>query len=346
MSRLGHAFLLFLILSPAANSLVLGQPSAATPTNPALDRLEREFMRFSKQCGGTLGVGAVHLESGRQAFFNGRERFPMASSYKIPIAVQLLTRVEQGHLSLDRMVELRLKDLHPGSGTLTPLFSKPGVSLSVRNLLELMLLISDNSATDILLRLSGGPEAVTSRLRGLGIKEMDISRPTVQLIADWAGYSLPPEDEWTPELFTKLYEGTTSESRKVSADRFDGDSRDTSTPEAMVQLLQLVYAGSWGKPATRDLLMDILTRCQTGEARLKGFLPLEVPVAHKTGTIGGTANDVGIITLPDGGGHVAVAAFVKSSNKPVPERERAIAHVSRSVYDYFLFQTAEPDSRR
>ncbi|MEJ0054612.1 MAG: serine hydrolase [Bacteroidota bacterium] len=57
---------------------------------------------------------------------------------------------------------------------------------------------------------------------------------------------------------------------------------------------------------------------------------------HKTGTIGMTTNDVGIITLPNGGGHVVISVFVKSSEKEIPERERAIAEVSRAVYDYFL----------
>jgi beta-lactamase class A len=61
-------------------------------------------------------------------------------------------------------------------------------------------------------------------------------------------------------------------------------------------------------------------------------------VAHKTGTIGGTTNDVGIITLPDGAGHVAITVFVKSSEKEVSVRERTIAEVARAVHDFFLFQ--------
>ena len=65
--------------------------------------------------------------------------------------------------------------------------------------------------------------------------------------------------------------------------------------------------------------------------------PAGTIVAHKTGTIGGTTNDVGIITLPDDAGHVVIAAFVKGSSRPVESRERAIAEVSRAVYDFFLF---------
>lgn len=61
-------------------------------------------------------------------------------------------------------------------------------------------------------------------------------------------------------------------------------------------------------------------------------------MAHKTGSIGGTTNDVGIITLPDDAGHVAIAIFVKSSEKEVSARERTIAEIARAVYDFFLFQ--------
>jgi beta-lactamase class A len=63
-------------------------------------------------------------------------------------------------------------------------------------------------------------------------------------------------------------------------------------------------------------------------------------VAHKTGTIGGTTNDVGIVTLPQGAGQVAIAVFVKSSTKPIPERERVIAQIARAVHDFFLFRPA------
>jgi beta-lactamase class A len=80
-----------------------------------------------------------------------------------------------------------------------------------------------------------------------------------------------------------------------------------------------------------------MRRCETGLTRIKGSLPPGTEVMHKTGTIGMTTNDVGIVTLPGDGGHVVISVFVKSSEKEIPDRERAIAEVSRAVYDYFLF---------
>lgn len=92
------------------------------------------------------------------------------------------------------------------------------------------------------------------------------------------------------------------------------------------------------KPESAELLLDIMRRCRTGEARLRGLLPQGTEIAHKTGTIGGSTNDVGIITLPDSAGHVAMAVFVKSSEKDAAARERAIAEIARAVHDFFLFQ--------
>jgi beta-lactamase class A len=336
------SLVLFLSFATAGFAETAAKPEATALADVSFQRLEREIARAAKSAGGTVGVSAIHIESGRRVALNSSERFPMASTYKVPIAVQLLVRVDQGEITLDQMIELRPRDLHPGSGTLTSLLNKPGVVLSVRNLLELMLLQSDNSATDILLGLAGGPEAITTCIRSLNIQDMEINRPTINLIADSTGYTLPPENEWTPDLFKKLYNATTPESRKAAARKFETDPRDTSTPEAMAMLLERIYHGDLLQPESRALLLDMMERCQTGEARLKGILPSETVVAHKTGTIGGITNDVGIITLPNDAGHVVIAVFVKSSEKPISGREHAIAHIARAVYDFFLFQPSIP----
>lgn len=313
---------------------LLGITASAQTSDPALQRLEREIARLGKASGGITGATAIHIETGRRVALNGNDRFPLASSYKVPIAVQLLTLVDQGKVRLDQMIELKTSDLHPGSGTLTNLFSKPGVALSVRNLMELMLLISDNSATDICLRLAGGADAVTARMKELGINGLTVSRPTIGLISDWLGLT---EADWSSAEL-KYKRTLNDEERKATAKKFDADIRDTSTPEAMADLLVKIYRKDILKPASAELLYDIMRRCQTGDARLKGILPAGTEVAHKTGTIGGTTNDVGIITLPDNAGHVAIAVFIKSSEKEMPQRERVIAEIARAVHDYFLFQ--------
>lgn len=313
--------------------------AAAWAQDAGLRKLEAEMERVSRIAGGKVGAAVVHVESGRTALLNASGHYPMASAYKVPIAVKLLDRVDAGDLRLDQMVELRAADLHPGSGTLTPLFNKPGVSLSVRNLMELMLLISDNSATDVLLRLAGGPEAVTARMRELGYTGIHVNRPAALMIADWIGVrELPPPGEWTMERFRAAFDGVPEADRKAAAARYPDDPRDSATPADMARLLVNIHNHALHKEATAELLLDILRRCQTGDARLKGILPEGTVVAHKTGTVGSTTNDVGIITLPDGAGHVAIAVFVKASEAPVARRERAIAEIARAAHDYFLFR--------
>lgn len=304
--------------------------------------LEREIERAARLAGGVVGVSALHLETGREIGFNAQERFPMASVYKIPIAVQLLYLIDKGKISLDMMVDLKPGDLRLGSGIIAPYLNNPGLILSVRNLLELMLVVSDNTATDILLRLAGGPEAVTGRMRALGIIDMDINRPTINLIAEASGFTLPPEKEWNLELLKKLSEEVTPETRQEALEKFVKDWRDTSTPEAMVKLLQKISRGNFLKEESKNLLLNIMERCVTGRSRIKGILLPGISVAHKTGTIAGVTNDAGIITLPDEAGQVAMAIFIKSSEKDLATRELAIAQISRAIYDFFLFNPSPP----
>ena len=101
--------------------------------------------------------------------------------------------------------------------------------------------------------------------------------------------------------------------------------------------------GIWRKeilsPESSELLIEILYGTITGAQRLKGMLPDGTRVAHKTGTVGRTTNDVGMIELPFEAGHVVVVLFTKLSKLPRSEdRERVIAQIARAVHDYFVFR--------
>ena len=328
------AAVLLLSLAPGLRAQVV-----VPEGDPALERLARELDRLAPISDGVVGVAAVHLETGREVYLNPDEPFPMASTYKIPIAVQLLTLVDQGRRSLSEMIEIRPEDLHPGSGTLSNLFDDPGVVLSLHNLMELMLLISDNSATDVTLREVGGGEAVTDRMRALGVDGIRVDRPTSLLIGDYGGVEGLPadgrigEDEWR-ELTATI----PPEQRAEANRRFVVDPRDTSTPRGMANLLRKIWFGEALSYESTEVLLDALRRVQTGAGRIRGILPPEVSVAHKTGSMGGAStNDVGIIYLPDGAGHVVTAVFVKDAGGSSSEREEAIAQISRAIYDFFLF---------
>jgi beta-lactamase class A len=323
-------------------SLVVLLPVASvaqSKPDPNLGHLKAEIERLSTLSQGKVGVGIIHLESGREVFVNPAEPFPMASTYKVPIAVTLFDLVDRNRLRLDSMITLTPGDLHPGSGTISNLLNDPGVSLSLLNLTELMLLISDNSATDLVLKAVGGGPAVNARLAAVGVQGISVNRPTIDLIADALGITaLPPEPERTIAGFGALLRGTTDSSRKAAREAFYRDRRDTSTPEGMTRLLAKLWRQELLSPASSGRLLDIMFRCETGLLRIKGLLPQGIRVAHKTGTLNlGVTNDVGIIELPDGAGHVALSVFVKESQADPETQERAIAQIARAVYDYFLF---------
>ena len=343
------AALVIAALAPPASSVDAQQSAApaAPRTAPGIARLEAQFAELAKVAGGTVGVAAVHLESGRAAYLNRGEAFPMASTVKVPLAVQLLTRVDRRELRLDSMVTVQPGDLHPGSGTLTDLFSQPGVVLSVRNLMELMLRISDNSATDILLRTAGGGAAVNARLTALGVTGVRADRPTVRLIADYVGVQNLRSDDVPIAEFGRLAAAVSDSGRRAALTAFAADPRDTATPDGMARLLEKIWKREALSAASSDLLLDIMYRCVTGAERLKGMLPPGTRVAHKTGSLGPsegirggrTVNDVGIIDLPDGAGHLIVVGFVKNADDAA-RGERALAHIARAAYDYFTLTAA------
>jgi beta-lactamase class A len=312
------------------------QSGERTPAN----RLTDEIARLETTTGGSVGVGSIHLKSGNAFYYNENVRYPMASTYKVPIAVQLLSRMEKGEIELLDMVKVEKTDLHPGSGTISRLLDDPGVILSLHNLLELMLLISDNSATDLCLKAAGGSEAVTQKMREIGISDIDISRPTFVAIANFLGVtSLEEGDTYIDEHVVKEITQLTEEQRNKAEEAFSKDLQDTATPMAMAQLLQKIWNREVLSDANSEFLLDIMSRCQTGDARIKGILPPHTPVYHKTGTIGSTTNDIGIIELPGEAGNIVVVIFIKEAKIDNEESEKTIAQIARYLYDYFLFTT-------
>ena len=172
----------------------------------------------------------------------------------------------------------------------------------------------------------------------LGVEGIRVARSTADLITDYVGAEgLPPRNERTRATYTEFYEKVSDDDRTAARDGFEADPRDTATPRGMADLLAKIWHGEGLSQESRDLLIDIMERCETGVGRLKGRLPEGTVVAHKTGTIGRTTNDVGIVYLPSDTGHVVMVAFVKESGNPVPDRERAIAEAARAAHDYFLF---------
>ena len=175
-------------------------------------------------------------------------------------------------------------------------------------LMDRMMVRSDNRATDQLIATLGGPGAVDYWLRSHGLNGIRVDRTIAQLLGD-------RRDLW--------------------------DIRDSSTPAAMLELLRLVDGDRALTPHSRALLLDMMRRCSTGSNRIRGLMPRDVVVEHKTGTLNRYTSDVGFLTLPDGR-RIAVAFFARGGDN----RPAVIATAARAIYDTFDSRLTMADSSR
>ena len=151
--------------------------------------LQAEITRIGQPIDGTIGVAAWRLDGrGPRVLVNAGQRFPMASTFKVAVAGAILSKVDRGEPT-DQLVPVDPAMMVESEG-LASTFRHPGVSVSVKNLIELMLTVSDNSATDVLTKLAGGPAAVTAWVRAQGVEGLRVDRDTAGLIRDF--FHLPP----------------------------------------------------------------------------------------------------------------------------------------------------------
>jgi beta-lactamase class A len=309
-------------------------PNVAPSAPPA--ELSAELERLAKTDAGVVGVAVEHLETGRKAAVRGGEWFPQASVRKLPVALAVLSRVERGEENLERVIELKPSDLRVGAGLLGGEWDQGVRKFSLRRLLELSLILSDNTAYDATVKAAGGIAAVQQKLREWGLPEVDVSRDSLQLFPAYNGVApVAPADDLTLDKLNKIAQNASAEQKKAAQIKLESDRRDSATPNGMNLLLGKLWRHELLKPATTAVLLNLMRRTETGAGRLKGALPAGAEVAHKTGTFARSCNDVGIVTLPAGKGHLAVSVFLKAAPGPDAPKEQIIARLSRAAYDFF-----------
>ncbi len=194
---------------------VLAVPAAAPAKDTALDTLRGEIARIAAQSEGRLGVSIVDVATGRSVSLSGGEKFPMASVFKLPVAVVLLRHVDAGALRLEEKLPIERGDLRPRG----PVFDrwKPGLSLSVGELLDDMMIASDNSAVDVLLRRLGGTKAVRDGLSALGLSGIDVDATELEMWLRSDGIEeTPPDLRMTPEaLEARVAQVSAADRRKA-----------------------------------------------------------------------------------------------------------------------------------
>jgi beta-lactamase class A len=257
------------------------------------------------------------LETGDAAMVNADEHYPMQSVYKLPIAMAMMDQVRLGQHDLDEVIGVTKEDF-VREGQRSPLRDNNpnGGEFTIRELIRLALVESDGSASDVLLRVLGSPADVQSYLTQIGVRDMKVINTEKEIGRDWQ----TQYENWaTPvaavELLRWFDAGVRTETSSDRVDQKDG------TPD-----IGLV----------RQLLID----SAPGPNRLKGLLPEDAVVAHKTGTggvqngVNSATNDIGIIDLPNGN-HLGIAVFVSDSAVDEKTRETVIAKVAKAAWDFW-----------
>ena len=243
---------------------------------------------------GRLGVAVLDTGTGALDGHRLDERFPMCSTFKFLAAALVLARVDAGQERLDRRIIVTRESLLDWA----PVTSKRvgGAGMTVAELCEAAITVSDNTAANLLLASAGGPAAVTAFARriGDGVTRLDRTEPAL--------------NEGTP-----------------------GDPRDTSTPRAMAQTLRTALLGDALSAAGRAQLVAWMSANTTGGKRLRAGVPADWRVADKTGTGRlGTTNDVGVL-WPPRRAPLVVVSYLTECKAPPDAREAALASVARAV---------------
>jgi len=314
MKLLTLVFALFLISLNYSCSSVGTTQTSANANSPQTrntgdaqnQQLENQLVQIASTAKGKVGVAALVLETGETVSLNPHDHFPMQSVYKLPIGMAVMKQVDAGKITPDQKVPVTKKDF-VRIGQHSPIrdMNPSGAEISVSDLLRYAISESDGTASDVLMKIAGGAEAVQAYLNDLGIKEMIVLNSEKEIGQDW-----------------------------------QTQYRNWASPEAAVALLRALYERRGLSESSQALLLRYMTESTPGQKRLKGLLPAGTVVAHKTGTSGtqngitAATNDIGIITLPNGR-HLAIAVFVSDSSADEATREGAIAKVAKAVWDAY-----------
>jgi beta-lactamase class A len=257
---------------------------------------QAQLAKLERTLAGRLGIFALNTSNGKQLSYRGNEYFPMCSTFKVLLASAILKRSTQ----IDGLMQQRIKYQQSDLVTYSPITEqhvKDGMTVSA--LCAAAIQYSDNTASNLLMKILGGPRAVTTFARLIGDRQFRL-------------------DRWETALNSSI----------------PGDQRDTSTPNAMGQSLQRLVLGNLLEPNLQVQLRDWLRGNTTGAARIRAGVPADWQVGDKTGTGDyGTANDIGVLWPPRRAPAV-VAIYTTQGEKDAKARNDVVASAARIVVDW------------
>ncbi|MEP0461999.1 MAG: class A beta-lactamase, subclass A2 [Flavobacteriaceae bacterium] len=276
----------------------------------SIESLKERITEVLKDKSATVGVSIQGANPADTISINGNKRLPMQSVFKYHLAVAILNQVDQGNLDLSQKVLVE-KDLVIAYNHLwSPLREKypNGGEISLAELIEYTVAWSDNLGCDVLFDLVGGPKVVQSYLHKIGIEHIAIVYKEIMMQAEW----------------DRQYENWT-------------------TTNAANQMLQLFFENTNNllSDESYHFLLKVMKDTKTGKKSIRGFLPEDVIVAHKTGSSGknskgltGALNDIGIVFLPNNS-YFYLSVLLSDSMEDKKANQKIIADIAKLAWDYF-----------
>jgi len=355
-------FLLFCLALPSAlsSSATAGPPPARAQALQA--RIEALLARTP---GMKAGVSIVHLPSGERVEVQAHRPHPLASVFKVPVMIELARQIQEGRagLSLDQVLVLRNQDRCLGSGSLQ--HRPTGTRIPVREAVELMMTVSDNTATDMVFEKIG-TSSVNRLLTGLGLRQSDVylkNRPAwlISLGMGSRFHGMSPRQiasAWTrmnPEERHQAARQVETENASLSLARFqaaeDASAERNShaenvavaaavenlgSPSDFSALLERLWKGEILDRKWTAYCLGVLSR-QKYRTRIPRLLPAGTRVWHKTGTLAGIVNDAGILEVQTREGRrdpVVVVVFLREVQQGQEEAaSELIAKIARAAWE-------------
>ena len=292
-----------------ASGLVLGATGmtlagcSSTRSRRASDHVlnTRELAALEARTGGRLGLYMLDTGTGFEAGWRSQERFAMCSTFKTLLVAHVLHEAQNGGLDLGRKYVYQQSEVVSWS-PVSEKYAGADAGMTLQQLCEAAVVVSDNTAANLLLNASGGPAGLTSWMRELGD-------------------SLTRLDRNEPDLNTAIA----------------GDERDTTTPAAMSRTMQKLLLGNVLTDAGRAVLQQSLLASRTGDKRLRAGMPKDWKIGGKTGSgDNGTANDTLLIwPKPDAAPLLVTAFFTRNTLEPA-QRDEVLAKAGQIVSDWYL----------
>jgi beta-lactamase class A len=267
--------------------------------------LQERLVPLARAHKGKVAIAVKHLTTGESYYLNADTPMPTASLIKLAVMIEVYQQAAEGKVKLTDMVTLRESDKVPGSGILMKHFSA-GASFSLRDAVRLMIVYSDNTATNLVLDKIG-IAATSKRMQAWGFPNTRIN--------------------------AKVFLGKTTSMDPARTKRFGLGS---TTAREMIGLLDKLHSGKLVSAKACQAMLDHLKKCDDKD-KMPRFLPEGLVVAHKTGTVSNARTDAGILYLPDG--PVAVCVLTSENQDKSFRKDSAgevfCGRVAQEVYRYF-----------